>query len=360
MDRIGILVDRRVLARALRGRPTIERIPLYRAIALEDLDVDIVVFSVEGVDLRRMRVHGYAPAEQGWRKIRTNLPPVVHKRVLYRESAPLRKLRRLQRRGIIFVNPVKIQDKARMIALLQKTPSIAARIPTTHPYSWSRLKEMLDRGMSAILKPKVGSLGEGIARAVPLPDGKVQWTRERPALVDRLSLKRRAAKLVGRRRYILQHYITLARYEGRPFDLRVPVQRDGDGRWVVPGMVAKVAGKHPYLTNMAQGGRAIPGTRALGAAFGAEAPAVIRRIEALALDVAQALSKKQPYAADLGLDIGVDQEGSPWLFEVNTRDQRYTFFNAGMLETFRELYRNPIAFCARLSRELTAGRHSKP
>ena len=33
----------------------------------------------------------------------------------------------------------------------------------------------------------------------------------------------------------------------------------------------EVAGKHPFLTNMAQGGRAIPGRLAIEAAFGARA-----------------------------------------------------------------------------------------
>ncbi len=73
MDRIGILVDRRVLARAMRGRPTIERVGLYRSVALE-LGVDIVVFCVERVDVKRAAVVGYAPAGEGWRRVRVPLP----------------------------------------------------------------------------------------------------------------------------------------------------------------------------------------------------------------------------------------------------------------------------------------------
>jgi len=355
MDRIGILVDRRVLARAMRGRPTIERVGLYRSVALE-LGVDIVVFCVERVDVKRAAVVGYAPAGEGWRRVRVPLPKVVHKRVLYRKSAPLRKLRRMQRRGVVFVNPVKIQDKARMLSLLRREPSVAAHIPPTRPYSWPALRGLLGRGGSAVVKPKIGSLGQGIVRVVPLGTGAVEWTRRRPVVIGRRSLKRRLARLTRRRRYLLQDYVALARYEGRPFDLRVPVQRGPDGGWLVPGMVAKVAGTHPYLTNMAQGGRAVPGAVALRAAFGPQADEVARSAEALALETARALARRHPFAADLGLDIGIDRSGKPWLFEVNTRDQRYTFYNAGMHDTFRALYRNPVAFCARLSRELAGGR----
>lgn len=360
MERIGILVDRRVLLRAMRGKPTIERIALYRSVALDDLGVDIAVFSIEGIDVRRRQVLGYVPTAHGWRKARTALPQVIHKRVLYRSSAPLRKLRRLQRRGVIFVNPVKFQDKGRMIAALTELPSLAACIPPTQSYRRSRLEALLDQGVSAVVKPKVGSLGQGIARIEPLEGGKARWTKERPLVVSRRALRVRLARLIRGRRYLLQRYVNLARCQGRPFDLRVPVQRGGDGRWTVPGMVAKVAGRHPYLTNMAQGGRAIPAQQALEAAFGSEAASVMGRVEALALDVARAVAQRHPFAADLGLDIGVDQNGVPWLFEVNTRDQRYTFYNAGMLDTFRALYRNPLAFCAFLSRERAAGRRWRP
>ena len=59
-QRIGILVDRRVLRRALGGRPTIERISLYPSVAAE-LGIDIVVFAIEDVHARRRTLKGYVP-----------------------------------------------------------------------------------------------------------------------------------------------------------------------------------------------------------------------------------------------------------------------------------------------------------
>ncbi|WP_376768681.1 YheC/YheD family protein [Paenibacillus foliorum] len=45
----------------------------------------------------------------------------------------------------------------------------------------------------------------------------------------------------------------LATYEGRPFDLRISVQRDASGEWQLTGIVAKIASKKTLLTNIAQG-----------------------------------------------------------------------------------------------------------
>lgn len=349
---VGVLVDRRTLMQALRGRRTLERIHLYRSIALEE-GLNLLLFCVEHVDAGRGRTVGYIPTAKGWKRVRAPVPRVVHKRVLFRTSAPLRTLGRLQRRGVVFVNPYLIQNKARMGAVLARDERVRPHIPETHPYRPGLLEAFLKAGRSAILKPRVGSVGKGLVRVVPLARGRAEVTGKKARVMSLAALRRRLAGRISTRRYLLQEYLPLARCKGRPFDLRVPVQRDGSGEWRTPGMVAKVAARHPYLTNMAQGGRAIPGEAAIAAAFpAADAPGVIERVRRLAVDVARAVAREHPHAADLGLDIGVDRDGRPWLIEVNTRDQRYTFHEAGMHDTFRTLYKNPLLYCARLLDEL--------
>lgn len=59
---IGVLVDRGELLRSVSGRPTRERIALYRRIAVEELRIKLIVFSFEGIDLARNRVRGYTPS----------------------------------------------------------------------------------------------------------------------------------------------------------------------------------------------------------------------------------------------------------------------------------------------------------
>lgn len=349
---VGVLVDRRTLRQALGGRRTLERIHFYRSIALEE-GIAVLLFCVEQVDAGRGRTVGYIPTGKGWKRVRAPVPRVVHKRVLFRTSAPLRTLARLQRRGVVFVNPYLIQNKARMGAALARDERVRPHIPETHPYRFRLLEAFLKEGRGAILKPRVGSVGKGLVRVLPLARGRAEMTGRKARILSFAALRRKLARSVPIGRYLLQEYLPLARYRGRPFDLRVPVQKDGSGEWRTPGMVAKVAARHPFLTNMAQGGRAIPGEVAIAAAFpSAEVPEVIERVRRLAIDVARAVAREHPHAADLGLDIGVDRDGKPWLIEVNTRDQRYTFHEAGLHDAFRALYRNPLLYCARLLGEL--------
>lgn len=200
-------------------------------------------------------------------------------------------------------------------------------------------------------------MGRGVLRIDPVSRDYCILMGRKPRVFSHERLRRLLSRRIDERNYILQHCIELARHEGYLFDLRVPVQRGEQGLWTMPGMVAKLAVSHPFLTNLAQGGRAIPGELALQGAFSAdEVPRIIERIQQLTIGVAEAVAARYLHAADLGLDIGVDRSGHPWLFEVNTRDQRITFARAGLDDAFRTLYRNPLIYCALLNSQLEMAR----
>src|SRR5690606_16488500 len=54
-------------------------------------------------------------------------------------------------------------------------------------------------------------------------------------------LKNKLRLLIGNEQYIAQQGISLPRYQKRPFDLRVLVQKNGKGRWSITGIGARVA-----------------------------------------------------------------------------------------------------------------------
>lgn len=351
-ERVGILLDKRTLAQAVRGGETLERVHLYKS-AARRMGIPIVLFSLGDVDMARKRVNGYVPTAHGFRRVRTTLPRVVHKRTLYRDGSSRGKLRKLEQRGVIVTNPSSMSDKKRMYQLLSHNPQVRSHIPQTVVFSWDAVKSELKRGHALILKPRIGSVGDGIVKLTPLPGGQVRVSGRKAYRVSLGHLPARLAQRLRGRHYLVQRYVQLARYHGRPFDLRVPVQRDRRGAWQVVGMVAKVAGRHPFLTNLAKGGRAVLADLALRDALATpHIPRVKKQISTLALRVAKAVARRYSRAADLGLDIGVDRKGHPWLFEVNARDQRYSFLKAGDIRGFRRLYTNPIAYCGHVLRSL--------
>ncbi|MNW60973.1 Endospore coat-associated protein YheD [compost metagenome] len=151
---------------------------------------------------------------------------------------------------------------------------------------------------------------------------------------------------IFRHAYLIEQRIPLVRYEGRPVDLRVSVQRGGDGLWGITGMFAKAAPAHTFVTNIAQGGKVMKLAEALGGAVESEfdLARLEHRIEFVALRIARILAASLPHLADLGLDLGITRNGQIYFIECNGRDQRYGFRKAGMSEHWKTTYSNPMAY----------------
>lgn len=353
-ERLGILVSPWVLRRAVRGRPVYERVDLYVREARK-LGLEVVLFDPEGWEEGGRRIRGFVFRRGAWRHWDGSLPPVVHNRLLPLDARSRRVLRQLVGLlpGRVF-NPPVSRDKWRVWHLLSHHPSLREHLPPTWrltPERCKRAAALVRRYGALVAKPRLGGVGLGVIciEAPKRARGDYRWVPPN-GRVRRLSadeLVRRLRRRL-RSRYVLQAAIPLAEYRGRRFDIRVPVQRDGAGQWVVPGAAVKRAGRHPFLTNLSRGGEAHPCREVLAEVFGDSASDVWQAVHDLALAVAEALAERHPGLADLGLDVGVDRDGKPWLIEVNLRDQRWSLRAAGDSETFADLYANPVRYARHL------------
>lgn len=348
--RVGVLLPVSTLGSIVRGQPTYEYATAYTEAAAK-LGLEVVLFSLKGCDPQRGTVQGYVGRNGAWIPWTGPLPPVIHNRQLPGTARELQRVRRLEALlGRRFFNPLVARDKWTVWQQLAGSPTVKEHLPHTWPLTATLCRALPRLAQSEggiVIKPRVGSWGLGIRFIEPLPDSRFRlvpsrgriWTVSAAGLV-RLGLNLRRLRL-----YIVQRIVPLVRYNNRRCDVRIPVQRDGRGRWtVLPGTV-KQAVRHPYLTNIARGGRAYDSDTVLRAIFGPDRGARIGdAANGLALAVAEQLTRHYPALADLGLDIGIDPGGKPWLIEVNFRDQRLPAKEAGQLDTHARIYHNPIAY----------------
>ncbi|MCL6452534.1 MAG: YheC/YheD family protein [Alicyclobacillus sp.] len=203
-------------------------------------------------------------------------------------------------------------------------PKIRRLLPDTRRFSRSNLAEMLRRYGMVYVKPSGGSRGVGIMKV---------WRVERQVYVKHTIRATRsfdqldaAVAYVDRHRggrpYIVQQGVDLARVGGRPFDIRVMMQRTRPGGpWRYSGMVAKLAGAGSVVTNVALShGTVLEVPVALRRAFGWNRERVaetVAALEQLGHRAARRMDAYQPYR-ELGLDVAVDRRGRLWLLEENT------------------------------------------
>ncbi|WP_317890261.1 YheC/YheD family endospore coat-associated protein [Paenibacillus sabuli] len=344
---VGILVNDSLYRGIPRGATGHEALGWYEeAGAAQQLTP--CYFRLKDIQVRAGTVRAYVRQEGRYVRRRVRVPQVIHNRAIYFTRKARHKLSRLERSGRLVFNGWNRHSKLLIHQIMMENEALRPHLPATEALAPDHLRGMMDRYDSLILKPASSSIGRGVMKLEREDEGEWALTwRNKGRLVRHrigaelpLSLMRK----LQARRYVVQQRLPLALLSGRPFDLRVSVQRAGDGAWTVTGIVAKVAAPDAFVTNVAQGGS----VRQLDAVMADLAEADLEQtriaIEQFALRAAEHLSSRLPHLADVGFDIGLTETGFPMFIECNGRDQRYSFQKGGMPAEWRATFANPIAY----------------
>lgn len=310
------------------------------------MNVDVFIAHPRDFQWRRDSVIGYTLAEgepmPRWVRRRYPLPHVAYNRVPSRiaESRPSVQecLSRLSRRlGPRLFNPFYL-SKSSVFQQLSRDEQLKGYLPPTRNVnSWRDVEAMVKTYGRVYLKPARGSLGDHTveltrASRALFPGGypyryrfNLRGGRTRVGYARHLDAVRQALHpLMAVRPYIVQKAVDLARLDGRPFDLRILVQKDELGRWIMSGVAARVAGPGQITTHVPRGGRRASVEEAMTAFPPETAAALLQELETMTVAVAKAVEKGSGRNfAEMSMDVGVDGQGRPWLFEVNSKPLRF-------------------------------------
>lgn len=344
MGQIGIMLDWKVLKRAVEGKSTYERLNYYEELGKE-LNLYPVFFHPLNVDFQRRKVRGYCYRNGKLVRQVTDLPRIIHNRVLSGHRKTNLAIIRLSRIRKVY-NGIVVRNKSSVHRILVRNPLLKKYLPQTSLYTKGNLRHYLKTNPVVYVKPVIGSVGNGVARIEKHGNQYLFVAAGKREILDRSRIEAAASRWVKGRRFLVQQGIPLAQYNNRTFDIRVSVQKGGNHNWGVSGLVCKVANPHNKLSNLARGGKAEPIDEVLSSLFGSSwaVKEVKERIAKAAIEIAKQLNQHYPSLADLGMDMGIDQEGNPYLIEVNVRDQRYSFYKAGSIDMFKMTYRRPLEY----------------
>lgn len=349
---VGILVNDSLYTGIPLGNTKYEAIQYYND-AGKEYGVTPCYFRMQDVRIETMKVHAFVQKGVQYMREWIDMPKFIHNRAIYLDHASYKEIDSWTQLGIIVFNHWNRYSKLRIHQILLQDEAIRPHLPGTYPATLKNMKIMMSAYESIIIKPTNSSIGRGVMKMDRVPNG---WRLTYPATLNisnkiwrqlrfRRQLPLTLLRKIQNRAYIVQQRLPLATFDNRPFDLRISVQRGASGEWGVTGIVAKVASRKLFLTNVAQGGEA----RTLSDILTTEYPsldqaAVFEQITDFSIRVAKHLSLNLPHLADLGLDVGITSEGFPLFIECNSKDQRYIFREADMLEEWKATYYNPIAY----------------
>jgi hypothetical protein len=362
------------------------------------LGITVFVFTPEALLVERdsaaMLTGSFYCSQTGdWRQEQHPLPGLVYDRTFYAGAKDLRysgaARRKLNRLGIPLLQRM-LPGKWEVQQVLTTSTELAPHLPPTDLYGRG-VRRRLARQGAVFLKPDCGSQGKGcavltlhkhgseqvrearedskesrgstdskdraesavsITPTVPLFTANGRDKRNQPFSLSFADSRETLAWLTdftARTRYLVQDYLQLKARDGRVYDIRSLVQKDGAGVWTITGMAARHGSPGSATSNLHGGGLAEEAERCLAASFGpAEARRLLHSLAALSMHAAHTLEEHYGPLAELGLDFGIDHDGHIWLIEANSKPGRSVFRLIGDRKAeIRSTY-YPVAYARRL------------
>lgn len=354
-----------IAARRYRGRQFGEQTSYLRGLIriAHRKGLSAYVFEPGGIDLATRSVVGWTLRAGRWKKGRFPLPDVVHDRAWRlgpkTERAFREAIAEMTGNGIPVFNP-HFGDKLDMHRVLSCCEGAADHLPETRPLTPESLHELAGRYPTVYAKPRAGRQGKGIA--VCRRRGEV-WRIARQAPSGRVksstaSSAEEAVGLIARDRpadeYLVQQGLDLVKVNGGSVDIRVIVQRNHRGAWMVTGKGVRVGPRGGLVSNLHAGGRAAS-LASLPSGSLKRKRRLSEEIGRLAVAVAGGISAAFPTAGEIGLDLGLDRDGHLWVLEVNRQPGRALFSRAGLLRSWRRSRLRVVQFAGYLARKARAG-----
>lgn len=316
------------------------------------------IFAIRDVHFDDHRIHGCVWRGGHWHRVWLPMPDVVYDQVISRKLEQNKVYRRKRERlsevyqGRIFNDG--FFDKWQVYEWLTGDKRTRRHIPNTLLYTRPKTCAQFIRAHgTTFLKPVHGSLGLGIIRVQPKAEGQTfyeikskqgreQRTAPSPeAAVD--SLKPRLSK----RPYLIQQGLLLAHYKDRPFDVRIVLQRNGEGEWRRTKGFARVAKNGEFTSNLSSGGEAMPVEKVLQTIFAKPSQRLqcrrqIQKVSHLVTTVIEEQSGKE--FGELGIDIGIDSRGQVWIIEVNSKPWKRPFTESGRQDLVDRAFERPMEY----------------
>ncbi len=290
-----------------------------------------------------------------WESSTYPLPDVVYNRISSRRSEIRSNvqstLQMLKEQPYTKVFNPSYLNKWQVYQTLAQNLFLKPYLPETQKLSEQSLAEMLSKHSVLYLKPSNGSLGIGIIKVKKLGENNLKFTvysrsRINGSTDNASQIMKKTSVYRKGKPYIVQQGLDLTRYHGSVFDIRIIYQKNGRGEWQIGKKFARIAPGRSSISNLSRGGRVVTSRSLLKSLYkkkslieekNAEIKELCQRV-AVTLD-----AESNGNFGELGLDIGIDKKGWPWLIEVNSKPRKTTETEASQI-IMRNSFKRPLEY----------------
>ena len=178
-----------------------------------------------------------------------------------------------------------------------------------------------------ILKPTNGSQGNGIYYLKKNKKSIHVKTEKQKNIISRIfpdetKLTKWLKPLLNKRQYLMQPYLELSNDELKPFDLRILLQKNIDGKWGEMGRGIRTGSTGGILSNLSTGGTVLPYEEWSASFLPAKKEHINQELEYILTRLPLILENAFLPLFEIGIDIGIAKNGSIWILDINSKPGR--------------------------------------
>ncbi|MFJ8069244.1 YheC/YheD family protein [Peribacillus sp. NPDC096447] len=308
---------------------------LFRDLSLYLLKHGILayVFTEKALHSESMRGYVFSSISNKWIECKVPFPDIVYNRIpsrSYEASGEFQQLIKfLKEYRMNLFNPCFI-DKYVMFEALMEEGSLTNHLPPTMVLRNSGcLDAFLETYRHIYLKPCKGSQGKGIYTIIKNDDDTLLFNslKHSESFPDFASFWETKKRELLKRSYLAQQAIIPKKLFGHRYDYRILVHYE-KGFYKVTGKAVRMSQTQEITTHTPQGGKIFPYQDL-------QSRSLNRKLAKIAQKSGEILSKKIGFLGEFSMDIGEDESGSLFIYEVNSKPMQ---FDEEEIETNRLLH----------------------
>ncbi|WP_077601535.1 YheC/YheD family protein [Oceanobacillus sojae] len=280
-------------------------------------NIEVIYSHPKNVDITKEIINGYTLHHNKWREIEIPVPAYID---LNSYCYKYKNVAAFLKKKSTLLNTKGFGTKLKLYNTLIEDGTFAKYIPDTIQISdFDSLIQFIQKHHQAILKPRVGHKGIGVYLINKIDVDSYQlFVNNSEKTLSAEELKAYIEDLISDKVYLAQQYIQSITTEGSPFDCRIRLEKNEEGKWGVAIYLIRIGSNNKVVSNVSQGG----GVQKLLPFIKFHYPEDWKHIKAEFDYVAEYLPPKletlyQKQTSSLGIDIGINTDGRIYIFEVN-------------------------------------------
>jgi glutathione synthase/RimK-type ligase-like ATP-grasp enzyme len=308
--------DQHLTVGMLRRRNKPSKSARAAAVACSHYGINFFYFRPQDVNFDTKKINGFFLVKAEWVQKKVDYPIIVDNSLPSNETLKLHE--ELERHCILTTH--RIGTKSEIYEMLERDGTFKhILIPYRMVRSKKEIDDFLSEHKEVILKPSQGNQGKNIYEIEKSQDGYILHTDRKSDLLSEKEMINMAEKQFAKRKYLVQPFIKSRTKEDHPFDIRIHTRRAENGVWKWITLLPRIGMSNAITSNVNQGGAVSETDSFLEVQFGAKAPGIKKELINIAENLPPCIQQFYDFPIDsLGIDIGVEQNGDMWFFEVNT------------------------------------------